>query len=139
MCLGSIPQFLLEICSKETVLFLKSMKQRTNLAIMHHNENLNQKPKLDSEEKPVIVQEWSKRSKEWVTRKMYQQNTVNFRTKLMQLLLERRNDPTVIFRDTSSTLLKPDLPANIGTLPKPSPNHPKMMLPGNTRVVLLNE
>ncbi|XP_041945792.1 uncharacterized protein LOC121707358 [Alosa sapidissima] len=96
---------LLKYAPKRQCFSYQSMKQRTNLAIMHHNENLTQKPKLDSEGKPVIVQEWSKRSKEWVTRKRYQQNTVNFRTKLMQLLLERRNDPTVIFRDTSSTLL----------------------------------
>ncbi|XP_062409563.1 uncharacterized protein LOC134100404 [Sardina pilchardus] len=111
---------LLPYAPKRQCFSYQSMKQRTNLAIMHHNENLTQKPKLDSEGKPVIIQEWSKRSKEWVTRKRHQQNTVNFRTRLMQLLLERRNDPTVIFKDTSSTLLRPDLPANIGTLPKPS-------------------
>lgn len=111
---------LLKYAPKRQCFSYQSMKQRTNLAIMHHNENLTQKPKLDSEGKPVIIQEWSKRSKEWFTRKRYQQTTVNFRTRLMQLVLERRNDPTVIFRDTSSTLLTPDLPANIGTVPKPS-------------------
>ena len=40
---------LLKYAPKRQCFSYQSMKQRTNLAIMHHNENLTQKPKLDSE------------------------------------------------------------------------------------------
>ena len=63
---------------------------------------------------------FQKQSKQWVSRPVYKETTQRFRDDLMEQVIHRRLDPSVIFRDSSSKVKVPCLAANIAPLPKPN-------------------
>jgi hypothetical protein len=46
--------------------------------------------------------------------------TQHFRERLVQLAMECRKDPTVLLKEPELQLPKPNIPANISTVPKPA-------------------
>lgn len=65
-----------------------------------------------------------KHSKEWVVRKLFEPTTHTFRADLVQNILERRMDPQIVFKERSSHVTVPSLPANIALKPKPDKEEP---------------
>lgn len=55
-------------------------------------------------------------------KKIFKAHTTNFRDRLMELVFERRMDPTVEYKAATSTLDQPQpaLPANIAPSPAPT-------------------
>lgn len=60
-----------------------------------------------------------KQTKEWVARKIYIPTTQTFRQNLVVEVLQRRLDPSVIFKDPTSQAPHPPLPPNIASKTKP--------------------
>lgn len=61
---------------------------------------------------------FQRQSKQWISRPIYEANTQVFREELMDQVLQRWLDTTVIFRDPSSRVQVPHLPANIASILK---------------------
>lgn len=63
---------------------------------------------------------FKRQSKQWISRPIYEATTQVFREELTDHVLQRRLDTTVIFRDPSSRVQVPRLPANIAPILKPN-------------------
>ena len=63
---------------------------------------------------------YPKQTQGWVSRPIYEGTTQHFRKELMELVILRRLDPTVKYRDSTSRAVVPALAANIAKKPKPS-------------------
>jgi len=63
---------------------------------------------------------YQKQAKQWITRPVYTKTTQTFRDGLMEDVVERRLDPSIKYKDSSSRIRVPCLAANIGLYPKPS-------------------
>lgn len=66
---------------------------------------------------------FQRQSKQWISRPIYEATTQLFREELMEQVLQRRLDTTVIYRDPSSRVQVPHLPANIAPILKPNKEH----------------
>ncbi|KAL7383208.1 hypothetical protein ABVT39_006543 [Epinephelus coioides] len=113
---------LLKYCPKRLHFDYPSMQAHTRLAVMDHNENHNTKREqaltaTGLQRHNVVFQ---KQSKQWVSQPIYKETTQRFRDDLMEQVLHRRLDPSVIFRDSTSKVNVPRLAANIAPFPKPS-------------------
>ena len=64
---------------------------------------------------------FNKRRRAWVVRKLYAAKTTGFQAELMQRLVLRRLDPTVVVGLSSMELEVPDLPPNLGSKHRAKP------------------
>ncbi|KAF4114060.1 hypothetical protein G5714_004283 [Onychostoma macrolepis] len=110
---------LLKYCQKNVHFHYSSMLARTQLAILDHNENVHHKQATTSGGAPWYNIVFPKHSKEWVARKLFEPTTQTFRDDLVRKVLERRMDPQIVFKERSSHVTAPSLPANIALKPKP--------------------
>lgn len=62
---------------------------------------------------------FSKHSKDWVVRKLFEPTTPTFREDLVRRVVECLKDKQITFKDRSSHVTLSSLPANIATQPKP--------------------
>nr|XP_055073876.1 uncharacterized protein LOC129453589 [Misgurnus anguillicaudatus] len=110
---------LLKYCPKRLHFQYPSMKARTMLAIMDHNENHSTKRQQATtaaglKRHNVVFQ---RQSKQWIE-PVYVKTTQKFRDDLVDRVIQRL-DPTIRFKDASSPIKVPCLAANIALLPKP--------------------
>ncbi|XP_056128559.1 uncharacterized protein LOC130106453 [Rhinichthys klamathensis goyatoka] len=113
---------LLKYCPKRLHFQYPSMKARTMLAIMDHNENHSTKREQATTASGLTRHNvvFQKQSKQWIARPIYVKTTQNFRDDLMDRVIQRRLDPTIRFKDPSSRIQVPRLAANIALQTKPS-------------------
>ncbi|CAL9702720.1 unnamed protein product [Knipowitschia caucasica] len=113
---------LLKYCPKRLHFHYPSMKARTMLAIMDHNENhyADREQATTAAGHPRTNVAFKKHSQQWISKPIYTETTQMFRVNLMESVLKRRVDPSVKFKDTSSHIQVPRLSANIASVPKPN-------------------
>ncbi|KAK0137974.1 hypothetical protein N1851_025782 [Merluccius polli] len=112
---------LLKYLPKRQAFSYEGMRERGYLAVLEHNENIVVREQATTGTgEPRFRQVYCKKSKQWILKKIYNPHTTNFITTLIKKVREDRLNPTIKFKDpTSSTLPQPALPPNIAPVPKP--------------------
>ncbi|XP_049918879.1 uncharacterized protein LOC126401561 [Epinephelus moara] len=112
-----------------------SMRARTQLAIMDHNENVQREQATTASGRPRFNVVFPKATKDWVARKIYLPTTQTFRKNLVVEALQRRRDSSVKFKDPTSLQPSPN-PAQQKLSPvqpkaqhSPEEPHPALTLP----------
>ncbi|KAJ8333729.1 hypothetical protein SKAU_G00410480 [Synaphobranchus kaupii] len=96
-----------------------TMRARTQLTILDHNSNIGRPQAVTEAGTMRYSIAFPKQTKDWVAKKLYVPTTQAFRKHLVELVLERRQDKTVKYKDPASKVQLPPRPANIANVPKP--------------------
>ncbi|XP_077990951.1 uncharacterized protein LOC144445284 [Glandiceps talaboti] len=108
---------LLKYCPKRDHFSYEGMRARLQLAVLDHNENVGREQATTKDGTLQFGLSYPKRKGEWVVKKMYKDKTYNFRQQLMDMILSRREDNSVILGKHYVT--NPDLPKNIAHSDRP--------------------
>ncbi|KAL2102312.1 hypothetical protein ACEWY4_001480 [Coilia grayii] len=90
-----------------------TMVARTQLAILDNNYNVGREQAMTSEGIPRFSMVFTKHSKDWVAKKIYEPTSQSFRHHLVQHVLQRRENPT------PPEIPRVQQPQNIATKEKP--------------------
>ncbi|KAJ8333638.1 hypothetical protein SKAU_G00089130 [Synaphobranchus kaupii] len=96
-----------------------TMRARTQLTILDHNSNVGRPQAVTEAGTMRYSITFPKQTKDWVAKKLYVPTTQAFRKHLVELVLERRQDKTVKYKDPASKVQLPPRPGNIANVPKP--------------------
>ncbi|CAM4286793.1 unnamed protein product [Leuciscus chuanchicus] len=114
-------QVMLKYAEKRLHFSYDSMRARTQLAVIDHNSNVGRPQAKTKEGQPRYKAVYSRQSQQWVAKPMFENTTQAFRHDLVERVLRRRDDSTVVFSDTlpprkpgQRTLLQ-----NIAPVPRP--------------------
>ncbi|XP_073714613.1 uncharacterized protein [Misgurnus anguillicaudatus] len=110
---------LLKYCSKSLHFHYTSMVARTQLAVLDHNENVGRQQAATITGVPRYNIVYPKHTKEWIAKVIYKPTTQNFRETLLEKVLLRRQNSSIVFKDSSSHLSQAALPQNIALKPRP--------------------
>ncbi|KAK0132604.1 THAP domain-containing protein 4 [Merluccius polli] len=111
---------MLKYTEKRLHFVYSSMKARTLLSVMDHNENVGRQQATTTDGTLRYDLVFPKQTKRWVARKRYEPTRQTFRKDLVERVLERRQDPTVKFADPKFYIQKPpNISDNIATTPRP--------------------
>ncbi|KAK7127270.1 hypothetical protein R3I94_018457 [Phoxinus phoxinus] len=114
---------LLKYLPKRQAFSFQGMKERCHLAFLEHNENIvKRKQDTTKTGQARFNQVFSKRSKQWVLKKIFTPHTTQFIDTLIKRVMDRRRNPNIQFTLPISSLAMPQpaLPPNITPVPKPS-------------------
>lgn len=98
----------------------RGMQTRLQLAALDHNHNVGRPVKKDADGNDVTTQSYSKGRECWVVTNVYEKKSYQFRSKLLDKIVQRRLDETVNMYDKSCRVQVKALPRNIAPIPKPS-------------------
>ncbi|XP_078141248.1 uncharacterized protein LOC144539595 [Centroberyx gerrardi] len=76
-----------------------SMRARTQLAIMDHNANVGRPQATTKEGESRYRYSFSKQSQQWVAKPIYERTKQAFRHDLMERVLTRREDQSVVYSE----------------------------------------
>ncbi|XP_063074114.1 uncharacterized protein LOC134464652 isoform X2 [Engraulis encrasicolus] len=96
-----------------------SMRARTQLAIMDHNENVGRQQATTKEGDLRWQFSFSRQSADWVTKPIYTKTTQNFRKDIMDSVLEMRDNPSIDYTQRNKAPHRKRLLHNIATVPRP--------------------
>ncbi|XP_077065543.1 uncharacterized protein LOC143718343 [Siphateles boraxobius] len=114
-------QVMLKYAEKRLHYSYDSMRARTQLTVLDHNSNVGRTHVKTIEGQPRYKAVYSRQSQQWVAKPMFDNTTQAFRDDLVERVLRRREDSTVVFSDT----LPPRKPGqrkllqNIAPIPRP--------------------
>ncbi|KAJ8011920.1 hypothetical protein DPEC_G00063320 [Dallia pectoralis] len=114
---------LLKYLPKRQAFSFQGMRERCQLAILEHNENIvKRKQATTTTGQARFKQVFSKRSKQWVLKKIFTPHTTELFDTLIQRVMDRRQNPNIVSKVPTSLLPlpQPALPPNIAPVRKPS-------------------
>ncbi|XP_073713994.1 uncharacterized protein [Misgurnus anguillicaudatus] len=98
-----------------------SMQARLQLSVIDHNLNVDRQQDRTQSGKEKYNVIYSKQSKQWVVRKLYESTSQDFRKELVQQVIQRRIDKSVRLGDPAFHIHPPvSIPTNIAPTPKPN-------------------
>ncbi|XP_038126779.1 uncharacterized protein LOC119773727 [Cyprinodon tularosa] len=111
---------MLKYTEKRLHFHYSTMKARTQLAVMDHNENVQREQAYTNTGQARFNVVYPKQTKEWVAKKIYVPTTQTFRQNLVVQVVRRRLDPNIKIKDPQSYVSTPPIPENIAQKPKPA-------------------
>ncbi|KAJ7998415.1 hypothetical protein DPEC_G00204700 [Dallia pectoralis] len=103
---------LLKYLSKRQAFSFQGMRERCQLAILEHNENIvKRKQATTTTGQARFKQVFSRRSKQWVLKKIFTPHNTKFIDTLIQRVMDRRRNPNIVFKAPATSCLSVGPPA----------------------------